>query len=185
MKRLLSLLLVFALIFPVIAAGDSSKKDSDDGGKKAEMAIDINWVKYDEGLKMAKESGKHILINFTTSWCGYCKKMNRTTFKEPEVIKMLDDGFISIKVDGDSKNELNIDGYKITERDLSRAEYRVRGYPTYWLLKPAGEKLGYISGYQEAGSFLDLLYFMKESLYDKMEFEEYMKNGGRKAFSKG
>jgi len=188
MKRLLSLLVVLALFFAITAAGESKKNGSDgDVGKnsKTEKPKEINWMSYDEGLKLARESGKHIFVNFTTKWCGYCKKMNVTTFAEPEVVEMLSDHFISIKVDGDSKNELDINGYKITERDLSVAEFRVRGYPTYWLLKPDGEKLGYVSGYQQSGNFLDMLFFMKESLYDKMKFEDYMKNGGRKAYSKG
>ena len=183
MKRLLSAILVFTLLFSLSAIAGSEKKDTGDK-KSADKPKEINWMKYDVGLKAAKENGKHVLVNFTTAWCGYCKKMNATTFKEPEVIKMLDDGFISIMVDGDSKKELNIDGYKITERDLSRAEYQVRGYPAYWFLKPDGERLGVLPGYQEAGTFLDVLYFMKEALYEKMEFEEYMKSGGRKTYSK-
>jgi len=185
MKRLLSSMLAFTLIFSISVAAGSDKKSSDGKiGKSADNGKDINWMRYDEGMKLAKDSSKHVLVNFTTSWCGYCKKMNVTTFKEPDVIKMLKEGFVSIKVDGDSKKELDIDGYKISERDLSRAEYQVRGYPAYWFLKPDGERLGVLPGYQEAGTFLDVLYFMKESLYDKMEFEEYMKNGGRKTFSK-
>lgn len=185
MKRLLNLLLIFMLVSTVTTAEENSKKGSDGDGKAPEKAQEINWVRYDEGLKAAKTSGKHILVNFTTAWCGYCKKMNATTFREPEVIKMLSDNFVTIKVDGDSKQELDIDGYKITERDLSRAEYRVQGYPAYWFLKPNGERLGVLPGYQEAGNFLDVLFFMKESLYDKMTFDDYMKNGGRKAYNKG
>ncbi|PKK82529.1 MAG: hypothetical protein CVT49_13325 [candidate division Zixibacteria bacterium HGW-Zixibacteria-1] len=184
MKRLLGLLLVFALVFAVTAAGENDKKESDNNQKAPEKAKEINWVRYDEGLKTAKAAGKHVLVNFTTAWCGYCKKMNATTFKEPDIIDMLTDNFVAIKVDGDSKQELDIDGYKITERDLSRAEYRVQGYPAYWFLKPNGERLGVLPGYQEAGTFMDVLYFMKEALYDKMSFEDYIKNGGRKAFAK-
>ena len=120
------------------------------------------------------------MVNFTTTWCGYCKKMNRTTFVDSEIVNILNNDFISIKVDGDSQNELNVDGYKITERNLTRSEYGVRGYPTYWFLKSNAERIGPISGYKATDPFLDVLYYVRDEVYDKMKFDEYMKNGGRK-----
>lgn len=152
-------------------------------GSKAEVVdtSEIIWHRYDEGLKAAREEDKHIFINFTSNWCGYCKKMDRTTFKETEIIKMLNEDFVSVKVNGDSKKELNVDGYKITERDLARSEYGVRGYPSFWFLKPNGEKLGVLPGYQKADVLLEVLFFMKTGLYNKMTFNEFLEGGGRKA----
>lgn len=158
-------------------------KDKKSGEKKSGAAdnAEIQWLSYDDGVKLAKEKKLHMLINFTTSWCGWCKRMNKTTFKEPEVIKMMTENFVNIKVNGEGKTELNIEGYKITERRLATAEFGVRSYPTYWFLKPDGEKVGPLPGYQQAPTFLDVLFFIKESLYDKMTFEEYLKAGGRNA----
>lgn len=185
MKRLLSVLILVALVFTAASAQKKDKKDGDSGKSEENNPKLIEWMRYDDGLKLAKEKGQHVLVNFTTRWCGWCKKMNRTTFAEPEVVNMLDKYFVSIKVDGDSKKELDIEGYKITERDLAVSEYHVRGYPAYWFLKPNGDRLGVLPGYQQADIFLDVLYFMKERLYDKMTFEEYIKAGGRQGYSKG
>ncbi|HHI01970.1 MAG TPA: thioredoxin family protein, partial [candidate division Zixibacteria bacterium] len=121
-----------------------------------------------------------ILVNFTTSWCGFCKKMNRTTFKEADVINALNNDFVSIKVNCESNLELDIDGYKITERNLARAEYGVRGYPTYWFLKSDTRRIAPLSGYQGSDRLLDILFYIKNELYDKMKYNEYLEKGGRK-----
>lgn len=178
-KTAIGLILILAIAL-VTQADD--KANSNPKEKKSEFidTTEIIWYPYDKGLKLASERDRPVLINFTTAWCGYCKKMKRTTFLDAEIIRMLNNDFVSIKVDGDSKNELDVDGYKITERNLTRAEYGVRGYPTYWFLKSNAEKIGPTAGYKTADQFLEILYYIRDKVYDKMKFEEYLKNGGRK-----
>jgi thioredoxin-related protein len=187
MKKPVYVVILLLVTFSLLLAQDKEKSEivNPKGEQTTVDTTRIVWHKYDEGLKLAKEQDKHILIDFYTSWCYYCKKMDKDVFALTEVIKMLNRDFICIKVDGDSKYELDIDGYKITERNLSRSEYRVRGYPAYWFLKSDSERLGTLSGYQKLDVFMDVLFFMKEELYDSMKFDEFMKNGGRKAVDKG
>ncbi|UCD18134.1 MAG: thioredoxin fold domain-containing protein, partial [Candidatus Zixiibacteriota bacterium] len=156
----------------------------EDPQKPAVDSGTIVWRDYDEGMTLARQNGKHIMVNFATKWCGYCKKMNKTTFTEREIIGYLNEYFITIKVDGDSKRELNIDGYKISERNLTRAEYRVTGYPTYWFLKSDGEKIGPAQGYKSKDQLLDILSYVKDDLYDSMSFGDYVKKGGHKSREK-
>nr|MBN2278460.1 DUF255 domain-containing protein [candidate division Zixibacteria bacterium] len=184
MKRLMMATMTLVLAFSLVSAQEKAKVEEKGEREKSEKATEIKWVRYDEGLKQARAESHHVLINFTTSWCGWCKKMNKTTFMEPEVVDIISKKFVAVKVDGDSKEILDVDGYKIAERDLARSEYRVTGYPAYWFLKPNGEKLGVLPGYQDADRFMEVLFYMSENLYDKMTFEEYMKSGGRKAHGK-
>jgi len=131
-----------------------------------EVAAEINWMRYDDGLAKAKADDKHVMIDFSTSWCVYCKKMDKETFSEPEVIKLLNEHFVSIKVDGDSKQELDIEGYKISERDLTKKEYGVRGYPAFWFLKSDGTKLAQIKGYRPKEYMMEALNYIMEKKYD-------------------
>ncbi|MFH1687066.1 MAG: thioredoxin family protein [bacterium] len=155
---LMSLLL---LVGPVGAA-DSQEPEA----SKDKMPAEIVWNDYDAGLKMAKEQDKHVFVNFTTSWCGYCKKMDKTTFVDPDVLKMFYENFVAVKVDGDSKRELDIDGYKIAERNLTRDDYGVGSYPTYWFLTPSGERLGSLRGYQFKDQLMKFLTYVAERQYD-------------------
>jgi thioredoxin-related protein len=54
----------------------------------------------------------------------------------------------------------------ITEQDLTRREYGVRGFPALWFLKPDGGKVGPIKGYVPADKFLEALTFVKDRKYD-------------------
>jgi thioredoxin-related protein len=180
MRKTAIFLLLALFTASLSMAGDQSQKVPD----KKENTVDttkITWMPYDEGIALARENGKKILVNFTTTWCGYCKKMNREVFSSPDAIKLINEKFVPIKVDGDSKNELDIDGYKITERNLTKAEYKVTGYPTYWLLTSETERLAPIKGYRPKDTFLDMLSYISEDAYKSMTFDEYLAKGGRHA----
>lgn len=163
--------LLFVAFFALSLSGaEKAGVKEEDGPKIAKK--EIEWHAYDVGLKKAQQEDKHVFIDFTAKWCGYCRKMEREVFSDPEVINMLNNDFVSVKVDGDSKNELNIDGYKITERNLAVREYGVRGYPTFWFLKSDGTKLGSIGGYRPLDFMVDALTFVKEKRYDSTSTEE-------------
>ena len=117
----------------------------------------ITWYSLEEGLPLAKEQQKFIFIDFYTTWCGYCKKMDKDVFSKAEVIDLLNNDYIAVKVNGDSPKVLDIDGYKISEKDLSHKEFKVTGYPTYWWLTPAGKKLHSQSGYAPADFWIKAL----------------------------
>ncbi len=155
----LAALVVFA--FALAMAADNEGGSSNDSTSEG-----IQWMSYDAGLQKAAKENKHVFIDFTAKWCGYCKKMDRETFSKAEVISMINDNFVPVRVDGDSQQELDIDGYKITESNLTKQEFGVRGYPTFWFLKPDGTKLGAITGYRPPNVMMDALTFVKDGKYD-------------------
>ena len=161
--------LIIIICFSLIYAGDN-EKESPKQSKK------INWLKYDEGLEKAKKENKHIFIDFTTAWCGYCKKMEKEAFADSTVIGLLNNDFVAVRVDGDSKNKLDIDGYIITEKDLSRKEYAVTGYPTFWFLKSDGSKLAREVGYRPTEWVVGALNFVKDYKYDTTRTQQSQTN---------
>lgn len=152
-----------ALLILAVAIGAWAGDGADASATKP---TEIAWMSYDAGLVKAKAENKHVFVNFTTSWCGWCKKMNKTTFKEDVILGILANDFVSVKVDGDSQKELDIDGYKITERNLTKSEFKVRSYPTYYFLKPDGGKLGAARGYQNTEQLSKYLTYVAERQYD-------------------
>lgn len=133
---------------------------------ETKTSAEVNWMRYDDGLVKAKADDKHVMIDFSTSWCVYCKKMDREIFSQPDVIELLNEHFVSIKVNGDSKQQLDIEGYKISEKDLTKKEYHVRGYPAFWFLKSDGTKLAQIKGYRPKNYMMEALTYIAEKKYD-------------------
>ena len=128
----------------------------------------IKWYALDEALPMAKEQKKFIFIDFYTTWCHYCKKMDKEVFNKAEIINLLNNDFIAVKVNGDSKKVLEIDGYKITENELAKKEFKVSGYPTFWWLTPSGKKLHTQSGFAPADFWISALTQIKDLELDSL-----------------
>ena len=156
-------------LFPTLSAQEKEKqtKEKKDDSK-------LIWYKYDEGMAKAKTDKKHVLINFYTDWCGFCKKMDNETFKNEKVRKLLNSSFVPVKVNANSSREVVMEGKKITEKELA-LRYYVRAYPVNWFLKSSGEKIGQVPGYIPAQEFANFLAFVKDDLFEKMTYDQYLK----------
>ncbi|NOY88216.1 MAG: thioredoxin family protein [FCB group bacterium] len=175
-KFLWIILLIISLGIPSLFASEDTTSAKQSPPEKRIKTDKINWESYDIGLKDAKEKNKHVFIDFFTSWCGWCKKMDREVFNDSKVIDILNNDFIPVRVNGDSKKVLNVNGYKVTEKNLTKYEFGVRGYPTFWFLKPDGSKLTTFSGYRPTDYMIKALTFIKDYKYDTTK----TKNGKNK-----
>jgi len=185
MKRYISFFFILAFLFSIgilyyspqktALAGDREKKNPS-STKKADA---LTWHKYDEGLAKAKKEKKHVLVAFYTNWCGWCRRMDKSTYADEEVEKVLNQSYVAIRVNGQSKEKVEVDEKKITEKELAK-KFRVRSYPITWFLKHSGEKIAPYYGYADAPTFLNVLNYIKDDLYDKISFDEYLKNQDKK-----
>lgn len=123
---------------------------------------EILWRNDPEGRKEASVSGKTLLISFYADWCGYCKKMDATTFRDRQVVAYVEKYFVPVKVDSDKEKQL-------------AASYFVRGLPTTVFAKPSGEPISSLPGYVEPEHFLLAMQFIQTKGYEKMSFQEFVK----------
>jgi thioredoxin-related protein len=62
---------------------------------------------FEEAEKLAKENPKPFVVLVHTSWCNYCKMMENSTFKNPEIIQLLNTDFYFISLDAESKTAIH------------------------------------------------------------------------------
>lgn len=122
----------------------------------------IKWYSYDEGMSLGKSQHKKIFINFFAEWCGYCVKMDKSTFVDPEIVSYLNKNFIAIKVDSDRQSAV-------------ASRYKVRGLPSSWFVSDNGEQIGNYPGYIPADNLLPILKFIHTDSYKQMAFKDFMK----------
>src|SRR4030042_4354310 len=94
----------------------------------------IKWHSYDEGVQLGEKEGKKVFLTFYADWCTFCAKMDKETFRSPEVVNFLNKRFISIKVNKDK------------EEAIARKHF-VTGLPMTWFMEPNGEKISSLPGY--------------------------------------
>ncbi|MBI3408566.1 MAG: thioredoxin domain-containing protein [Planctomycetes bacterium] len=68
----------------------------------------VDWFPWgEEALRKAKELDRPIFLSIGYSACHWCHVMERESFEDPEVGKILNENFISIKVDREERPDLD------------------------------------------------------------------------------
>ena len=141
---------------------------------------EVSWLTYDKGLELAKKQKKHLIVDFYTSWCGWCKRMDKDTYTNGEVKKLLTDNYVAVKLNAESNKSLSINGKNVTERQVAQ-DFRVSGFPTTCFLKPDGERIACLPGYAGPEHFSNILSYIKDKAYEKeMRLEDYIKEKQQK-----
>ncbi len=66
---------------------------------------------FEEAENLAKENPKPFVVFIHTSWCNYCKMMENSTFKNPEIIAILNTNFYFISLNAESKNDIRFNNH--------------------------------------------------------------------------
>ena len=99
---------------------------------------------YSAARKEAAETGRPLLLDFGTDACFWCKKLDATTFRDPQVVKTLNERFVAVKVDA--------------QRNPRLAEaLQIESYPTLVLATPDGKVIGRHVGYADVAQLTALL----------------------------
>jgi thioredoxin-like negative regulator of GroEL len=111
------------------------------GASAGDRGRAVEWLSdYQMGLEDALLTRRPVVLTFYTDWCGWCRKLERTTFTDPR-FRDLSGSFVPVRVNGDKQRSLT-------------ALFRVRGYPTTVVLSRRGKEVGRIVGYQPPGPFV-------------------------------
>ncbi|MDP9236148.1 MAG: DUF255 domain-containing protein [Chloroflexota bacterium] len=92
-------------------------------------AGEIGWRQWaPEAFEQAQREGKPILLGISAVWCHWCHVMDETSYSDTEIIQLINDRFVAVRVDNDQRPDIN-------------ARYNMGGWPTTAFLTPGGEVL--------------------------------------------
>ena len=116
----------------------------------------VDWREWStEAFADAKAQDKLVLLDIGAVWCHWCHVMDdgipgdpvhRGTYSDPEVLALIEEHFIPIKVDNDRRPDIN-------------ARYNMGGWPTTAFLTPEGDTL-YGRTYVPPNEMRDLLEYI-------------------------
>lgn len=150
----------------------------------------VNWMSItdlDNRMQSPKWAAneKLIFVDLYTQWCGWCKRMDNTTFTDPTIVRYLNDNFHSVRLDAETKETLVIDqvvypwkpsgrrGINTLGEKLGTIQGRI-SYPTLVFLHPNFRKIQAIPGYRNADDLLPMLVYFAEEQYRKTPWDKFL-----------
>jgi thioredoxin-related protein len=141
----------------------------------------ISWISVEEAAGKLQNEKRPVLIDLYTTWCGWCKQMDRKTYSNKQVAQYLQEKFYPVKVDAETHAVIKWNGrsYQFSPdfRSNEFAIYLTGGrleFPTTIIIPPGGEPQA-IPGYMEPKELELLVRYFGEGDYNKVSFDNFQK----------
>jgi thioredoxin-related protein len=142
----------------------------------------IHWMDFESAVAASQKNPKKLFIDVYTDWCGWCKKMDASTFMDDSVAAYINANFYPVKFNAESKDTIHffdqvfvfVPEYKSHELAISLLN-RQMGYPSYAFLDEKFAAIKVQQGYMPKETLMPLLKYYAEDVYKTKTFEEFTK----------
>lgn len=142
----------------------------------------IKWMGFEEAVLAAEKNPKKIYIDVYTAWCGWCKRMDATTFSNDTVAAYMEKNFYCVKFDAETKDTLHFKNnifvykpeYKANELALSLLSGKM-GYPSTVFIDEKFNLLTVVQSYLTPEQIMPMLKYFGENIYLNKTWEDYQK----------
>lgn len=142
----------------------------------------IKWITIQEAEKLCQKEPRKIIVDVYTDWCGWCKKMDASTFTNPVIVKYINQKYYAVKFNAETKDTLRFNGstfayvpeYKANELAVSLLNGQM-SYPTTVYLNEKFEVLSPVPGFLKPIMLEKILKYFGENTQTAMKWEEFQK----------
>ena len=142
-----ALVLAAAVALALAATGGYGTSDSP-GAKKANRLISeaspylrsaayqpVDWYPFSpQAFARAQELDRPILLDIGAVWCHWCHVMDRESYENPEVARLINEMFVAIKVDRDARPDIDARYQRAVQALTGQG-----GWPLTAFLTPSGK----------------------------------------------
>ncbi len=144
----------------------------------------INWITWEEAVRLSENDlqPKKVFVSVYTDWCGWCKRMDKNTFQNPEVAAYMQDYFYMVRLNAEGRAPINFRGktYRFVAsgrsgyHELALALLRNKmSYPTVVFLDENLKILSPVPGYQKVAPFLKIARYFGDDIYKEKDWRSY------------
>ena len=141
----------------------------------------ISWMSVEEAAGKLQQEQRPVLIDLYTTWCGWCRQMDKRTYSNKKVAEYLQDKFYPVRVDAETHAVITWGGrtYQFNPQYRSNefAMYLTHGrleFPTTIIIVP-GQEPQAIPGFMEPKDLELLVKYFGEGAYRTTSFDDYQK----------
>ncbi len=142
----------------------------------------MKWMTLAEAEAAAAKDPRPILIDLYTEWCGWCKVMDKKTYKNKNVFDYLNGKFRAVKLDAESKGSLQWKGksyaynsqYKVNEIAFFLAGGQL-SFPTTVIIPAGTNDPQPIPGFLEPKDLEQVVKYFGEGAYKVQQFPAYQR----------
>jgi thioredoxin-related protein len=135
----------------------------------------IHWLDVEDAVLKNQKNPKKVLIFFDTPWCGWCKKMMKTTLQDTDVVNYLNQKYYTVQFNAESTDTITIDGQEfkpifynkrvIHELAIALLQQNM-SFPSTVILDADLTEISIAPGYLETNDFAKMLVYFGEG-HDK------------------
>ena len=143
----------------------------------------INWMSWEEAQAKNSKEPRKFIVDVYTQWCGWCKKMDKETFANPEIAKYVNKYYYAVKFDAETKTPITINdkvyeyvksgnsGYHQLAAEIM---FGKMSYPTIVFLDEKLNVLQPIPGYKDTISLERIMKYFAEDYYKTTPWKKYL-----------
>lgn len=148
-------------------------------------AQEINWLTIEEAEELSKEEPRKLIIDVYTDWCGWCKRMDQTTFSNPVIAEYVNKHFYAVKLDAEQKDSIFFKDHTFKFVAQGRRGYHElaaallngkMSYPNIVYMNEQLQVIQAVPGYQDAASFEKIIKFFGEDHFVNTSWEDFQKD---------
>lgn len=143
----------------------------------------IQWMSFEQAVAQNDKAPRKIFIDVYTGWCGWCKKMDASTFRDSAVVNYISNNYYAVKLDAETRDTIRFrDKIFVYKADFKANELAVSllngkmGYPSFIVMDENYGILTPLSGYQTVPELLPALRFFGSNAYKTTKWDDYIKN---------
>jgi len=144
----------------------------------------IAWLTWEEAIEMNKKAPRKIVVDIYTDWCGWCKRMDASTFAQPEIADYINSNYYAVKFDAEQREDILFKGKTYSYVANGRRGYHalaaeitggMLSYPTTVFLDEDMNVIQAIKGYKDAKSFEQIATYFGGNNHKKLPWESYQR----------
>ncbi|MBK7407821.1 MAG: DUF255 domain-containing protein [Saprospirales bacterium] len=149
---------------------------------------ELKWYSWEEAVAANKKEPKKILVDVYTDWCGWCKRMDATTFQDEMVKDFLRKNFYTVKLDAEQKEDIVFDGNTFKFQPYGKRgahELAIQllngrmSYPSIVYLNEAFEIITVSPGYKMPEDIMKELHFVGDEVYKNQTWDQFKQSTGK------